>query len=167
MCIGIIVSNNIDDTFLPECKSNQKSIQMIHVIKIADAAALAAAMNIRDIVFVQEQGCPPDLEHEHDDVATHFLATVNGAPAGAARWRRTEAGYKLERFAVLPAFRGKGVASALIAAVVADLPADATYVYLHAQEEAIPVYERNGFIPSGPSFEEAGISHVKMIWTTP
>ncbi|WP_118973679.1 GNAT family N-acetyltransferase [Taibaiella koreensis] len=135
---------------------------MIKVIKVTDEAALKQALTIRDIVFVQEQGCPSDLEHENDDIAVHFLAAINGIPAGAARWRRTDAGFKLERFAVLPAFRGKGIATAMISAVLADLPADAAYIYLHAQVDAVPVYEQNGFVKSGDSFEEAGIWHYKM-----
>jgi len=136
---------------------------MIKVTKVTEGTALAQALTIRDTVFVQEQGCPADLEHEHDDIAVHFLAAINGIPAGAARWRRTEAGFKLERFAVLPAFRGKGIATALISAVLADLPPEAIYIYLHAQADAVPVYEQNGFAKSGDAFEEAGIRHFKMI----
>ncbi len=69
---------------------------------------LAKALTIRKTVFVDEQHCPPELEYENDDKSTHFLATCNGEPCGAARWRKTQNGYKLERFAVLPNFRGKG-----------------------------------------------------------
>ncbi len=136
---------------------------MLLVRKITSEEDLQKAFAIRDIVFVQEQHCPADLEHEHDDIATHFLATVDGIPAGAARWRQTELGYKLERFAVLNAFRGKGIATALIQAVLADLPEDVGYVYLNAQVDAVPVYEKNGFRITGPEFEEAGIRHFKMI----
>ena len=136
---------------------------MVVVQKINSEEDLQQAFAIRDIVFVQEQHCPARLEHEHDDISVHFLATADGVPAGAARWRKTELGYKLERFAVLKAFRGKGIATAMIQAVLADLPGEASYIYLNAQIDAVPVYEKNGFVKTGPQFEEAGIQHFKMI----
>lgn len=136
---------------------------MISVRKITAQEDLEKSFAIRDIVFVQEQGCPVDLEHEYDDISHHFLATVGNIPAGAARWRKTEQGYKLERFAVLKEYRGKGVAAAMIKAVLSDLPEVAAYIYLNAQIDAIPVYEKNGFIKVGAQFEEAGIQHYKMV----
>jgi predicted GNAT family N-acyltransferase len=81
---------------------------------------------------------------------------------GHARWRKTDKGYKLERFAVLSKFRG-GVGQSLVKAVLADLPADADYIYLHAQTPAVSLYEKFGFEKSGPKFEEAGIKHYKMV----
>lgn len=136
---------------------------MISVQKVTIEEDLQKAFAIRDEVFVRGQNVPKRLEHEYDDVAHHFLATIDGIPAGAARWRKTDAGYKLERFAVLSAHRNKGVAANLIKAVLADLPANADYVYLNAQIDAVPVYEKNGFVTVGEPFEEAGIQHFKMI----
>jgi predicted GNAT family N-acyltransferase len=136
---------------------------MIQVTKITTEEDLQKAFAIRDKVFVQDQQVPAHLEHENDDIAHHFLATFNNEPVGAARWRKTDYGYKLERFAVLEAARGKGAAKAMIAAVLNDIPAEATYIYLNAQLEAIPVYEKSGFVKEGPQFEEAGIQHYKMV----
>ena len=113
-------------------------------------------------VFVEEQECPPELEWEFEDESTHFLATVNQTPAGACRWRKTEKGYKLERFAVLKEFRGMGVGHKLVEKVLEDLPQPADYVYLHAQLSAIGLYEKFAFIKVGDQFEEAGIQHFKM-----
>jgi len=136
---------------------------MILVRKVTDPSDLEKVFAIRREVFVGEQNCPPELEWEHEDESTHFLATVNGEPAGASRWRKTDKGYKLERFAVLGKFRGKGVGQELVKTVLADLPADADYVYMHAQIAAVTLYERFGFEKTGPQFEEAGIQHFKMI----
>jgi predicted GNAT family N-acyltransferase len=134
----------------------------IEVRKVSDPADLEKVFAIRRQVFVVEQNCPPELEWEFEDESTHFLATVNGEPAGASRWRKTDKGYKLERFAVLEQFRG-GVGKALVQAVLDDLPADATYVYMHAQLPAVTLYEKFGFEKTGPEFEEAGIRHYKMV----
>mgnify|MGYP001552628217 FL=1 len=135
----------------------------IQVKKVTDPADLEKVFAIRREVFVGEQNCPPELEWEHEEESNHFLATVNGEPAGASRWRKTDKGYKLERFAVLKNFRGDGVGQALVAAVLNDLPKYADYIYLHAQVQAVSLYERFGFEKTGPEFEEAGIRHYKMI----
>src|SRR6476661_2335938 len=82
---------------------------------------LDEAFVIRRKVFVDEQHCPPDLEYQNDDVSTHFLAKCDGVSCGAARWRKTENGIKLERFAVLPEFRGKGVGVELVKSVLSDI----------------------------------------------
>ena len=137
--------------------------------KVSDLRDLDAAFTIREKVFVHEQNVPQDAEYdEHDRAATtrHYLARVDGQPAGAARWRPTENGVKLERFAVLDAYRGHGVGTALVQQVLADVQAevpDATQVYLHAQLRAIPLYERTGFQKVGEMFEECDIQHYKMV----
>ena len=135
----------------------------ITVEKISDQEVLEKVFEIRRVVFVLEQNCPPELEWEFEDESTHFMASVGGVPAGAARWRKTEYGYKLERFAVLKEFRGRGVGQALVSTVLADLPAEADYVYLNAQLPAMGLYEKFGFEKVGEMFEEAGIQHFKMV----
>jgi len=139
-------------------------ISGVTVRKAVSRDELEEVFAIRRTVFVIEQNCPPELEWEFEDESVHFLALCNDEPAGACRWRRTEKGYKLERFAVLKEFRGKRVGEALITAVLADLPADADYIYLNAQVHAVPFYAKFGFEQEGELFEEAGISHYKMVY---
>ena len=126
--------------------------------------ALNEAFAIRRKVFVDEQHCPVDLEYQNEDVSTHFLATYDGVACGAARWRKTGNGIKLERFAVLPEFRGKGVGAYLVKAVLADIPANAGKVYLNSQLSAMDFYVPFGFRPVGDQFEEAGIMHQQMLY---
>ncbi|MEN0055135.1 MAG: GNAT family N-acetyltransferase [Mucilaginibacter sp.] len=135
----------------------------LKVEKATDQTTIDKVHAVRHEVFVIEQNCPPELEWEFEEESTHFLATVDGEPAGACRWRKTDKGYKLERFAVLQKFRGHGVGQALVQAVLNDLPDDADYVYLHAQIQAVSLYEKFNFEKTGPEFEEAGIRHYKMI----
>jgi predicted GNAT family N-acyltransferase len=142
---------------------------MTTVSQISDLRDLDAAFTIREVVFVQGQGVPAADEcDQHDRQATtrHYLARVDGQPAGAARWRPTDKGVKLERFAVLDGFRGHGVGTALVRQVLADVQAEApaaAQVYLHAQLQAIPLYERTGFQKVGEMFEECDIQHYKMV----
>ena len=72
---------------------------------------------------------------------------ADGTPAGAARWRPTDHGVKLERFAVLAAHRNQQIGAALLHAVLADVRQEfpAVQVYLHAQLKAVPFYARHGF----------------------
>jgi len=135
----------------------------VQVSKVTAPSDLEKVFAIRREVFVVEQNCPPELEWEFEDESTHFLATVDGEPAGACRWRKTNKGYKLERFAVLTKFRGRGVGQELVKTVLADLPADAGYVYMHAQIQAVSLYEKFNFVKIGDEFEEAGIRHYKMV----
>lgn len=113
---------------------------------------------------MKEQHCPEDIEWEFEDESKHFLATVNGVPAGTARWRETDKGIKLERFAVLKPYRNSGTGAALLKAILLDVPDDGRKVYLHAQITAEGFYARHGFRPEGPHFYEADIEHVKMVW---
>ena len=143
--------------------TTQTMAPQIQVNKVTAPADLEQVFAIRREVFVGEQNCPPELEWEFEDESNHFLATVDGEPAGACRWRKTDKGYKLERFAVLAKFRGKGVGQELVKAVLADLPKDAAYVYMHAQIQAVSLYEKFNFVKIGDEFEEAGIRHFKMV----
>jgi predicted GNAT family N-acyltransferase len=135
----------------------------IEVKQVSNPADLEKVFAIRHEVFVIGQNCPAYLERANEEESHHYLVTVDGEPAGASRWRKTNDGYKLERFAVLSKFRGHGVGQALVKAVLADLPAGADYVYLNSQLQAVTLYEKFGFEKTGPQFEEAGIQHFKMV----
>lgn len=109
---------------------------------------------------------PEEEFDEYEAAALHYLAFCDNIPCGTARRRFTEKGVKLERFAVLPEFRKRGVGSAPVEFVLKDLRADqrsvGREVYLHAQLAAMPLYEKFGFLKQGAEFEECGIRHYKM-----
>ena len=135
----------------------------IRVNKINQQEELNQAFKIRKEVFVVEQSVDESEEYEFEDESTHFIAKVDNEYAGTARWRITKNGVKLERFAVLNTFRSMGVGSALLNAVVADIPKEHTYLYLHAQITAMGLYAKFGFIAEGDEFIEADIRHYKMV----
>ncbi|GAB3841635.1 GNAT family N-acetyltransferase [Hymenobacter jeollabukensis] len=140
--------------------------------RITAPADREAAFAIRHEVFVEGQGVPAEKEHDqHDQTdARHYLArTADGTPCGAARWRVTENGVKLERFAVLEGYRNHQVGAALLHAVLRDVAAEHpdAEVYLHAQLTAVNFYLRHGFETLGEQFTEAGIEHYKMRWVRP
>ena len=120
------------------------------------------AFKIRHKVFVIGQNCPEDLEYEFEEESTHFLLFEDEVPLATARHRKTEKGFKLERFAVLKAARGKGYGMQILQAILHDLKDKKEVKYMHAQQQVIPFYEKVGFEKVGDLFEEAGIMHYKM-----
>ena len=149
-------------------QSAESDKSAVQTFRITDLRDLDAAFTIREKVFVEGQGVPATLENDlHDRTdARHYLArTADGTPAGAARWRVTDHGVKLERFAVLEDFRNQEVGAAILHAVLADVAAELpdAEVYLNAQLRAVPFYERHGFRKEGEVFEEANIQHYRMV----
>lgn len=139
----------------------------IDVRKVHKPHALEEAKKIRYEVFVIGQNVPPEEEiDEFEDESFHFLAFLNDTPAGAARWRFTEKGIKLERFAVLEKFRSNGIGSALVGEVLKDIANHPKSVgkvlYLHAQLSAMGLYNKFGFKQVGELFQECEIDHYKM-----
>ena len=120
------------------------------------------AFAIRKAVFVEEQGVDADLEYDHEEEARHYLLFLAEKPIATARWRETEKGIKLERFAVLPQFRNRGMGEIILKEVLKDVTSSGKMIYLHSQIKAVTFYERNGFIKEGQMFTEAGIGHFFM-----
>jgi len=129
-----------------------------------DAGRLSA---IRRAVFIDEQGVPEALEWDADDAdALHLLAILaDGTPIGCARLLRNDhlCGH-IGRMAVLPAWRGRGVGRALLAAAIrlARAQGHAT-IRLSAQTHAARFYADAGFAAMGDPYEEAGIPHIAML----
>ena len=133
---------------------------------ITNEQMLKIAFSIREKVFVEEQNVNPDIEYdEFEKDSRHFLAFHNNNPVGTARWRYTDKGIKLERFAVIDKYRGMGIGSALLQATLENIGNhEGKHIYLHSQNQAIPFYRKFGFEISGDEFEEAGILHHEMIY---
>jgi predicted GNAT family N-acyltransferase len=65
--------------------------------------------------------------------------------------------------AVLKDFRGKGIGSRLLAAVIEQAKrAGHERVFLHAQVSVIQFYQGHGFTACGDVFIDAGIEHRSM-----
>jgi len=140
-------------------------IQVKYITKPED---LKNAFRIREKVFVLEQKVPAEEEYdEFENSSRHFLAFSDNIACGTARWRYTDKGVKLERFAVLSDFRSQKVGSALVKAVLDDIRNNELskdkILYLHAQLTAMPLYSKFGFQPVGDMFEECNIKHFKMV----
>jgi predicted GNAT family N-acyltransferase len=118
---------------------------------------------IRYEVFVIGQNCPEKIEWEFEEESTHFLILKNEKAVATARHRKTEKGFKLERFAVLNSERGKGYGHQVLRAILEDLKEFNGMIYMHAQTDVIQFYEMMGFVKTENEFKEAGIMHYKMV----
>lgn len=134
----------------------------IHVIKADWAEHQQALQKIREVVFIEEQDVPRDIEWDGRDAdSTHFLALNEfGQHVGCARLLPSG---QIGRMAVLEAHRGHGIGAMLLAAAVEEGKARGfDRLYLHAQSYAEEFYRRGGFLPYGDEFDEAGIPHLAM-----
>lgn len=132
-------------------------------IRVADwhGSDQAALRQIRQRVFMDEQGVPPELEWDaQDDSATHFLAAADEQPIGCARLL---ADGHIGRVAVLPDWRGRHIGVRLMEAVILEAEARGLHCQqLSAQTHAIDFYRRLGFRVTSAEYLDAGILHVDM-----
>jgi predicted GNAT family N-acyltransferase len=131
----------------------------IELLSWSEARAHAAP--IRFTVFVQEQSVPSEIElDEMDERSVHALAFEEGK--AVATGRLLPDGH-IGRMAVLKEWRGRGIGSEVLRALVekARQRGDREVV-LSAQVHAAPFYRAHGFMEEGPEYLEAGIPHRDM-----
>jgi len=122
-------------------------------------------MVVRGIVFVEEQRVDWEGEFdEHEDAAIHVLGEADGQPVAAGRLRLLDGGAaKLERIAVRPRWRGRGLAHAVVRFLLDEAARrGATRLKLHAQVYLEDFYAGYGFVRRGDVFDECGIDHILM-----
>ena len=137
------------------------------IVSVDTAYLLRKSFEITQFVFVNEQGISEGIVHDDPNKSSHYFVAIDEEDnaIGTARWRVTSEGVKLERFAVLPAYRNKGLGRDLLIFILNDIRSrfsSGVLVYLNAQLEAVNLYGRQGFLPVGSRFIEANIVHQKM-----
>ena len=124
------------------------------------------AVKLRTLVFVVEQKIDTRLEiDENEEIASYVVVYSEGKPVSTGRYRATDKGIKMERFATLPEHRGKGMGRVVVEEILKNIIPLQKTIYLHSQESAVDFYLKNGFILIGEPFFEAGIRHYKMIYS--
>ena len=125
---------------------------------------LAAALELRERVFCEEQGVSTEADRDgRDSEATHIVAIDGGHVIGTCRLLFRGGVARLGRLAVEPDRRGDGVAGAILQEadrLARDAGAEA--ISLHAQTYAKALYLRDGYLERGATFVEEGIEHVSM-----
>lgn len=126
------------------------------------ADAQQAIREIREAVFVHEQGVPLELEWDGLDAQCVQLLAVDaaGTPIGTARMLP---GGHIGRMSVLKPWRRRGVGSAMLGKLLAVARArHIERVVLNAQTRVVDFYAAHGFAVEGDEFLEAGIPHLCM-----
>lgn len=127
----------------------------------------ASAKVVRQVVFIEEQGVPAELEHDEFDASSLHALAVDAAGKVIGTGRLLPDGH-IGRMAVLPAWRNRGVGAALLRSLLeAAGSRGMRKLVLNAQTRAIDFYARYGFIPEGEEFIEAGIAHLRMSLSLP
>jgi predicted GNAT family N-acyltransferase len=118
---------------------------------------------VREPVFVKEQGVPITMEWDDDDLIAYHLLALDQDQKPVATARLLGSG-QIGRMAVLPEWRNRGIGTALLLTLIkqADSVGLQT-LFLHAQSSAKAFYAKAGFLANGDPFMEAGIEHQKMI----
>lgn len=124
---------------------------------------ISISKEIRKKVFIEEQEVDPKLEYdEFETSSVHYLLWVDDQAAATCRWRTTDNGIKLERFAVLPLHRNLGLGSELLKRVLDDVIPMKKKIYLNSQLKAVSLYYKQGFRKKGKIFSIEGIDHYYM-----
>ncbi len=134
---------------------------MVRIEVLPWERAQQRATKIRFAVFVEEQGVPAEMEmDEHDARSVHALALDEGAAVGTGRLLPDG---HIGRMAVQKEWRGRGIGSLILEALVARARERGDpQVVLAAQVQAMDFYLAHGFAPVGNVYEEAGIAHQDM-----
>ncbi|WP_342044222.1 GNAT family N-acetyltransferase [Bacillus sp. OTU530] len=129
---------------------------------------LKKACQIRQAVFVEEQGVPLEDEFDGFDIlnehSEHILVYYNERPVGTGRVRWVDGFGKLERICILEPYRKFGLGKVIINTLeeIAEEKGTAK-VKLHGQTQAEGFYKKLGYETSSSIFMEDGIPHILMI----
>lgn len=117
---------------------------------------------VREAVFMREQGVPAELEWDEFDADAIHLLAKDGQGKAIGTTRLLPDGH-LGRMAVVKEWRGRGVGSALLARAIEIAKRQGLRaLVLNAQTQAVDFYARYGFTAEGEEFLDAGIPHLRM-----
>lgn len=138
---------NIPNFYL-EPASNQVDFEDLHYV--------------RNLVFVEEQQIPPEVEFDELDRQCHHFIVRESHYRPIATGRLSPEG-KIGRMAVLKEWRGQGVGGSLLHALIEKARnLGQAQVTANAQLTSLGFYEKFGFTRKGETFMEAGIPHQAM-----
>jgi predicted GNAT family N-acyltransferase len=136
----------------------------VEVREARTQSEVAAALELRERVFCEEQGVSFEADQDgRDPEATHIVAVDDGVVIGTCRLLFRGPVARLGRLAVQRERRGESVAEQILREadrIAAEAGSES--IALHAQTYARALYERAGYREHGPTFVEEGIEHVAM-----
>ncbi|WP_214873811.1 GNAT family N-acetyltransferase [Exiguobacterium sp. s140] len=130
-----------------------------------EPALIEQAKQVREIVFVQEQGIDASLEYDDlDDMCTHVVGLLDSEPVTTARLRPVDSTVgKVERVATIQSARGHGYGKDIMIEVERVAKRQGLVeLRLGAQLTALSFYEKLGYEAFGDEFLDANLPHRMM-----
>ncbi|MMZ49758.1 putative N-acetyltransferase YjcF [compost metagenome] len=169
---NIIVYTHSESEFNVELVENTnellKGLKVMKSKKIDSSEELNIAFQIREEVFVKEQGVP--LEDEFDEFDSlhgqceHILVYFNEMPAGTGRIIIRDGIGKLDRISILKPYRQFGLGKLIVSSLEEIAKnKELSKVKLHGQTHAEGFYHKLGYQTSSDIFMEDGIPHYLMV----
>lgn len=122
--------------------------------------------DIRTEVYIIGQNCPilEEFETIKDLSSKEYLIYLKDIAIGTIRYRETDKGYKIERFAILKNYQHLGYGKAALIYLINMIKDkyNPCRIYLYAQYALKEYYESIGFTAIGDKFIEANIEHIEM-----
>lgn len=143
-------------------KHERDDLDTLNIYRVSWVDGKEQLEPIRRQVFIEEQQVPEGMEWDgYDETSIHYIAMIGEELVACARFKPDG---QLGRIAVVKNRRRQGIGHQLVDHILEDVAAaDIGTIYLHAQVDAIPFYEKLGFVCRGEQFEEAGIQHREMV----
>ncbi|RMG20270.1 MAG: GNAT family N-acetyltransferase [Bacteroidetes bacterium] len=131
--------------------SNSKDMQCT-ITQATEAADLQQCLQIRQRVFVEEQGIPAELDRDGlDGQALHVLVWAEQEVAGTGRLLPLSGGRgHIARIAVLPPFRGRGLGKKIVTKLeklAQSVPLKEVVLDCHSHLQQF--YAQMGYTPTG------------------
>lgn len=134
----------------------------LKIHRVTTENEIEICFEIRKRVYIEEQGVTEEEEFDNlDSQCRHFLAEYDNQWVGTARlYKKNHRQAKVERVAVLNAYRFKGVGRALLEEME-NFARESKFeeLVLGAQTQAIPFYQKSGYRVYGQEFFDARIPH--------
>lgn len=129
---------------------------------ICQTGLFEEARQLREEVFVQEQGF--DLEFEQrDDICKHVVFMDANLPVAVGRLYGDGEYAILGRLAVTKAYRGKNLGHDMVVYLEAVAKKDKyRKIKLSAQVQAKPFYEKLGYVAQGEEYLDEHCPHITM-----
>lgn len=138
----------------------------MNIVWYAPGEDYPLSREIREEVFVREQGYPVELEFdEADKNCLHLVLKDNEKAVATARLLKLSEGvFKPGRIAVLKEYRGKNIGAELLTLIIEKAKEmGAKELHIGAQTYAVGFYEKFGFKTTGEEYMDEHIPHIDMI----
>lgn len=122
------------------------------------------AVDIRNEVFVKEQGFREEFDNA-DKRAMHIVGFIDDRSVATSRIiEQADGSFLIGRIAVRKQYRKQGLGAEIIAAAEKLISENGgKTVYIHAQEQAVLFYKKQGYSPIGEPDIEEGCPHQMLI----